>query len=60
VRPEASYNYMRPGGVSQDLPEDFIPALKEFLQQMPRYIDEYENLLKDNEVMYARAKGVVF
>jgi NADH-quinone oxidoreductase subunit D len=52
------YNYMRPGGVSQDLPEEFLPGLKLFLQQMPKYMDEYENLLKDNEVMYARAKGV--
>jgi NADH-quinone oxidoreductase subunit D len=52
------YNYMRPGGVSQDLPQEFLPALREFLKQMPRYIDEYENLLKENEIMYARTRGV--
>ncbi|GAH82616.1 unnamed protein product, partial [marine sediment metagenome] len=30
-----TYNYMRVGGVSQDLPEEFIPALKKFLKEMP-------------------------
>jgi len=36
------YNYMRIGGVSQDLPEAFMPAVKKFLAEMPRYIDEYD------------------
>jgi NADH-quinone oxidoreductase subunit D len=52
------YNYMRPGGVSQDLPEEFMPALKELLNQLPKYFDEYERLLKENEILYARARGV--
>jgi NADH-quinone oxidoreductase subunit D len=52
------YNYMRPGGVSQDIPDEFLPALQEVLKQMPLYIDEYERLLKDNEILYARARGV--
>ncbi|HJX03839.1 MAG TPA: NADH-quinone oxidoreductase subunit D, partial [Dehalococcoidia bacterium] len=30
------YNYMRIGGVSQDLPEEFIPALKRFMAELPR------------------------
>jgi NADH-quinone oxidoreductase subunit D len=52
------YNYMRPGGVSQDLPDEFLPAMREFLNQMPGYMNEYENLLKENEILYARARGV--
>lgn len=52
------YNYMRPGGVSQDLPEEFLPALKELLNQLPKYFDEYERLLKENEILYARTRGV--
>ncbi len=52
------YNYMRVGGVSQDTPEEFLPALRKFLRQMPRYIDEYERLLKENEILLARTKGV--
>ena len=53
-----TYNYMRVGGVSQDLPEEFIPALKKFLKEMPGWIDEYDRLLKQNEILLARAKGV--
>ncbi len=52
------YSYMRPGGVLQDVPEEFIPALRKFLDMMPGYVDEYEQLLADNEILKARAKGV--
>lgn len=52
------YNFMRPGGVSQDLPDEFLPALNEALDQLPRYIEEYETLLQGNEILHARAKGV--
>ncbi len=53
-----TYSYMRPGGVSQDIPDEFLPALDKFLQQMPRFIDEYDQLLAENEILLARSKGV--
>jgi NADH-quinone oxidoreductase subunit D len=53
-----TYNYMRVGGVSQDVPEEFVPALNKFLKEMPGWIDEYDRLLKENEILLARAKGV--
>jgi NADH-quinone oxidoreductase subunit D len=53
-----TYNYMRVGGVSQDIPEEFIPALQKFVKVMPGWIDEYDQLLKENEILLARAKGV--
>ncbi len=53
-----TYNYMRVGGVSQDVPEEFWPALRKFLDEMPRFIDEYDRLLMQNEILLARAKGV--
>ena len=52
------YNYMRPGGVSQDIPDEFLPALNEAIDQLKKYFDEYERLLKENEILYARARGV--
>ncbi len=52
------YNYMRVGGVSQDIPDEFLPALDKFLKQMPGFIDEYDQLLAENEILLARAKGV--
>ncbi|MBF8303816.1 MAG: dehydrogenase subunit [Dehalococcoidia bacterium] len=53
-----TYNYMRFGGLSQDVPEEFLPALKKFIDQMPGYIDEYDQLIAENEILIARARGV--
>lgn len=53
-----TYNYMRVGGVSQDLPEEFMPALRKFMNMMPRFMAEYDRLLVQNEILIARAKGV--
>ncbi|MDE2803245.1 MAG: NADH-quinone oxidoreductase subunit D, partial [Chloroflexota bacterium] len=51
-------SYMRPGGVFQDAPEDFWPALRMLLDELPHYIDELERLLTENEVLLVRTKGV--
>ena len=51
-------NYVRVGGVAQDLPEDFLPILKVFCDDMPSKVDEYEMLLSENEVVVSRLKGV--
>ena len=40
-----TYNYMRIGGVSHDIPDEFLPALDRFVRQMPGFIDEYDQLL---------------
>ena len=53
-----TYNYMRPGGVSQDIPDEFLPALSKFVKQMPGFIDEYDRLLEKNEILLARTRGV--
>ena len=53
-----TYNYMRIGGVSHDIPEEFLPALNKFVTAMPGFIDEYDQLLAENEILLARAKGV--
>jgi NADH-quinone oxidoreductase subunit D len=53
-----TYNYMRFGGVSHDIPEEFLPALEKFVSDMPVFIDEYDRLLAENEILLARAKGV--
>ncbi len=53
-----TYNYMRIGGVSHDIPREFLPAVKKFVREMPGFIDEYDQLLKENEIVLARTKGV--
>ena len=53
-----TYNYMRIGGVSQDIPEEFLPAFTKWVDEMPRYLDEYDELLARNEILLMRTKGV--
>jgi len=53
-----SFNYMRIGGVAQDLHEDFIPALEKFLADLPYAIEEYHDLVTGNEIFLARTKGI--
>jgi len=53
-----TYNYMRIGGVSHDIPEEFLPALKRFVAEMPGFINEYDQLLAQNEILLMRSKGV--
>ena len=50
--------YMRVGGVFQEAPAEFWPAIADFLRFMPEYIDEYERLLTGNEILLSRTKNV--
>jgi len=53
-----TYNYIRPGGVSQDLPPEFFPAVGKFLEEFPGRLDEYRGMLWENEIIRARATNV--
>ena len=50
--------YIRPGGVSMDLPESVIPQIRDFLTLMPKRLKDIEDLLTDNYIWKARTKGV--
>jgi len=50
--------YFRPGGVAADLPEEFFPAVRTFLDEIPRRVDEYERLLSNNLIWRERTEGV--
>jgi NADH-quinone oxidoreductase subunit D len=52
-----TYTYIRFGGVSADIPVEFIPALQRFLSDFPTMLDEYHRLLTGNEILYHRLKG---
>jgi len=51
-------SYMRIGGISYDLPDEFFPAIKSFLDDIPRMIDEYNGLISGNEILMARCRGI--
>ena len=52
------HNYIRIGGVKEDLPSDFLGRLKNLLDDLKRGIDECDQLLSQNEMFLARTKGV--
>ncbi|AIF50283.1 NADH-quinone oxidoreductase subunit D [Pelosinus sp. UFO1] len=52
-----TYTYIRFGGVSADIPAEFIPALQRFLTDFPAMLDEYHRLLTGNEILYHRLKN---
>ncbi|PSO46981.1 MAG: NADH dehydrogenase subunit D [Actinobacteria bacterium QS_8_72_14] len=53
-----NHAYIRPGGLAQDTPDDFAEHVNTVLTEMPRRIDEFEQLLSDNPVWIERNKGV--
>jgi NADH-quinone oxidoreductase subunit D len=51
-------NYMRIGGVSRDIPEEFVPICRRVMAGLPAVMDEVEGMITDNEIFVARTKGV--
>jgi NADH-quinone oxidoreductase subunit D len=51
-------NYMRFGGVRVDLTDAMIAQAKEITDKLPRFLDEFEKLLTNNEVLLARCQKV--
>jgi NADH-quinone oxidoreductase subunit D len=50
-------NYMRIGGVAFDIPDEFVPACRSFIDAFPGRLDEVEDLVQ-SEILMARTKGV--
>ncbi len=53
-----TYNYFRIGGVSADLPEEFIPGVKAFINYFRPKLKEYDTLLSTNPIFMDRTVGV--
>jgi NADH-quinone oxidoreductase subunit D len=51
-------SFVRIGGVMLDIPAGFLEAAKQFVDEMPRHIDQYETLLTKNPIWLRRTKGV--
>ena len=50
--------YIRPGGLSQDLPESAVRKIRDFLGYMPKKLREYENMLSGQVIWHERTQGV--
>jgi NADH-quinone oxidoreductase subunit D len=53
-----NHAYVRPGGLAQDVPDEAIARIREFVKFMPGRIDSYENLLSGSPIWQQRTKGV--
>ena len=51
-------NYMRFGGCRVDLPPGWGERAWQVVQEFPRFLDEFENLLTSNEILMARTQGI--
>jgi NADH-quinone oxidoreductase subunit D len=51
-------NYMRFGGCRCDLPPGWLERAGEVVDNFPRFLDEYEALLDENEILMARTQDV--
>lgn len=52
------HGYFRIGGLQWDLPDGFVERVREFLDTLPRRLDEFEALLTDNLIWRKRTEGV--
>ncbi|MCL5036315.1 MAG: NADH-quinone oxidoreductase subunit D [Chloroflexi bacterium] len=55
------YGYMRVGGVSKDLPDEFIPKTRKFIEHFREAIKDYDRLVTGNIIFQTRTidKGVL-
>jgi NADH-quinone oxidoreductase subunit D len=51
-------NYMRFGGCRVDLPAGWLEQARQVVESQPRFLDEFEKLLTENEILVARTQGV--
>ncbi|GAA4944060.1 NADH-quinone oxidoreductase subunit D [Actinoplanes utahensis] len=50
--------YVRPGGLSQDIPESAVRKIRDFLKYLPKKLKEYEAMLSGQIIWQQRTQGV--
>jgi NADH-quinone oxidoreductase subunit D len=53
-----TYNYIRIGGVSKDIPPEFIPKCREAVKIIGEKVEEYMRLLNGNPIWQKRTIGI--
>ncbi|MBP7148297.1 MAG: NADH-quinone oxidoreductase subunit D [Acidobacteria bacterium] len=53
-----TYNAIRIGGMPFEFPDDWIPACRAFLDELPGRIEQYERMLTANRIWRKRTEGV--
>jgi len=52
------YNFLRIGGLKEDVPEGWVPKVKEFLKVLPERLEDYRTYFFNNEIFLKRVEGV--
>jgi NADH-quinone oxidoreductase subunit D len=50
-------NYMRFGGLRVDATKEWLNEVRALVARLPGFVDEFENLLRANEILMARTQG---
>jgi len=50
--------YFQVGGLAEDIPPGFFPECRKFVDWMPRALDDYRDILDQNEIWLERTKGI--
>lgn len=53
-----NHAYIRPGGLAQDVTDDFVERCEALLELLPKKMQQYEDLLTDNPIWKDRLTGV--
>lgn len=53
-----NHNFIRPGGVAADLPPGWRADVADIVETIPRRLEDYDDLLKNNPIWLERTKGV--
>jgi len=53
-----NHNFIRPGGVAADLPPGWRADVAHIAETIPRRLEDYDDLLKNNPIWLERTKGV--
>lgn len=51
-------SYARVGGLAFDLPENVLPRIRRFLDEVPKVLDEIEYMLSNNQIFIDRTEGI--
>jgi NADH-quinone oxidoreductase subunit D len=51
-------NYLRIGGVKNDIDDKTIERIKDLMEKLPKELDMFDDLITGNEIFVARTKGI--
>jgi NADH-quinone oxidoreductase subunit D len=51
-------SYTRIGGVAQDIPDTAIAAIRKFIDEFPKYLQEMRDIVERNKIFIVRTEGI--